>query len=277
MANPPDRPMREHHAEKGADRFAHCRKKVGLRQSAILRPIAAKFRAGHTVPSVRHQRPARPPPIDRLHPTVRAGPDRIWEEQRMRIAIMGAGAVGGYFGARLAATHGAEVHFIARGRHLEAIRRDGLRIESEAAPLHLTDVRATDDPAEVGPVDLVLFAVKLWDTDRAAEACRPLVKPGTVVVTVQNGVTGMDTLCQILGREHVAGGGAPLDAPLARPGGDHPPGNTAPPTLRRAEGGHPHRADPCPRGVRWCRVLRGRSEAPGRAGMGRCALHVAPT
>lgn len=136
----------------------------------------------------------------------------------MRIAIMGAGAVGGYFGARLAATRGAEVHFIARGPHLEAIRSNGLRIESEAAPLHLTDIRATDDPAEVGPVDLVLFAVKLWDTDRAAEACRPLLKPGTVVVTVQNGVTGLDTLCRILGREHVAGGVAHIGATIAAPG-----------------------------------------------------------
>lgn len=141
----------------------------------------------------------------------------------MRIAIMGAGAVGGYFGARLAASgavaNGAmEVHFIARGPHLEAIRSGGLRIESEAAPLHLTDVRATDDPAQVGPVDLVLFAVKLWDTDRAAEACRPLLKPGTVVVSVQNGVTGLDTLCRILGREHVAGGVAHIGATVAAPG-----------------------------------------------------------
>lgn len=136
----------------------------------------------------------------------------------MRIAIMGAGAVGGYFGARLAATRGAEVHFIARGPHLEAIRSNGLRIESEAAPLHLTDIRAAGDPAEVGPVDLVLFAVKLWDTDRAAEACRPLLKPGTVVVTVQNGVTGLDTLCRILGREHVAGGVAHIGATIAAPG-----------------------------------------------------------
>ncbi|MCR6630077.1 MAG: 2-dehydropantoate 2-reductase [Magnetospirillum sp.] len=136
----------------------------------------------------------------------------------MRIAIMGAGAVGGYFGARLAATRGAEVHFIARGPASggHPPRRPAHR--ERGRPLHLTDVRATDDPATIGPVDLVLFAVKLWDTDRAAEACRPLVKPGTVVVTVQNGVTGLDTLCQILGREHVAGGVAHIGATIAAPG-----------------------------------------------------------
>ncbi|WP_448203997.1 ketopantoate reductase family protein [Azospirillum sp. sgz302134] len=144
----------------------------------------------------------------------------------MRIAVMGAGAVGGYFGARIAATGQAagdaagnvEVHFIARGRHLEAIRANGLRIDSHAAPLHLADVRATDDPARVGPVDVVLFAVKLWDTDAAAEACRPLLKADTLVIPFQNGVTSLDTLCRTLGEQHVGGGVAHIAATIAAPG-----------------------------------------------------------
>lgn len=151
----------------------------------------------------------------------------------MRIAVMGAGAVGGYFGARLAAAGtpdngGAEVTFIARGRHLEAIRGHGLRLDSAAAPLTLppagatpvqaTPVRATDDPATIGPVDVVLFAVKLWAVEAAAAACRPLLKPGTVVIALQNGVTTVDTLCRMLGEEHVAGGVAHIGATIDSPG-----------------------------------------------------------
>ena len=136
----------------------------------------------------------------------------------MRIAVMGAGAVGGYFGARIAAAGEAEVHFLARSRHLEAIRTHGLRIDSQSTPLHLHPVNVTDSPAAIGPVDVVLFAVKLWDTDTAAEACRPLLKPGTVVISLQNGVTGIDALCRALGEEHVAGGVAHIGATIAAPG-----------------------------------------------------------
>lgn len=138
----------------------------------------------------------------------------------MRIAVMGAGAVGGYFGARIAAAAAeeAEVLFLARGRHLEAIRAEGLFIESPVGNLRLTDIQATDDPATIGPVDVVLFAVKLWDTEAAAETCRPLLKPGAVVVSLQNGVTSVDTLCRVLGEEHVAGGVAHIAATIAAPG-----------------------------------------------------------
>src|SRR6185369_2833508 len=87
----------------------------------------------------------------------------------MRIAIMAAGAVGGYFGGRLAAA-GHDVAFLARGARRDAIRRDGLKIESALGDLHLNDVNVTDDPRQVGPVDLVLFAVKLWDTEAAGDA-----------------------------------------------------------------------------------------------------------
>lgn len=135
----------------------------------------------------------------------------------MRIAVMGAGAVGGYFGARLAAA-GADVAFLARGRHLAAILNEGLRIDSEAGDLHLQHVRASDEAADIGPVDVVLFTVKLWDTESAAAACRPLVRPGTVVIGLQNGVTGLDVLGRVLGVGHVAGGVAHIGATIAGPG-----------------------------------------------------------
>src|SRR6187549_516850 len=104
----------------------------------------------------------------------------------MRIAVMGSGGLGGYFGARLAAG-GADVHFIARGKHLQAMRSEGLRVEGPE-PLHIAKVRATDDPAEVGVVDLVMFCVKLWDTETALQQILPLVGPGTAIVSFQNGV-----------------------------------------------------------------------------------------
>lgn len=135
----------------------------------------------------------------------------------MRIAIMGAGAVGGYFGARLAAA-GADVAFLARGRHLAAILNDGLRIESESGDLHLRTVQATDRAEDVGPVDIVLFTVKLWDTEEAAAACRPLLHDTTAVIGLQNGVSGLDVLDRTLGAGHVAGGSAHIGATIAAPG-----------------------------------------------------------
>ena len=105
----------------------------------------------------------------------------------MRIAVMAAGALGGYFGARLAAA-GHEVFFIARGPNLEAIKKDGLKVESVHGNLHLSKPNATDDPAEVGPVDTVLFAVKLWDSEKAVVQAFPLLGPHTRVISLQNGV-----------------------------------------------------------------------------------------
>ena len=93
----------------------------------------------------------------------------------MRIAMMGSGGVGGFFGGRLANT-GCDVTFIARGKHLEALRRNGLTIESDAqGNIHVPKVNATEDPATVGPVDYVIVSVKLWDTESAARAIRPMV------------------------------------------------------------------------------------------------------
>jgi 2-dehydropantoate 2-reductase len=135
----------------------------------------------------------------------------------MRVAAMAAGAVGGYFGARLAAA-GHDVSFIARGALLEAIRAKGLKIESPLGDLHLTDAKATSDPREVGPVDVVLFAVKLWDTEKAAEQARPLVGPSTRVITLQNGVDSVERIAPILGADKVVGGSAYIATVMKEPG-----------------------------------------------------------
>jgi 2-dehydropantoate 2-reductase len=135
----------------------------------------------------------------------------------MRMAVMAAGAVGGYFGARMAAA-GHDVAFIARGAHRDAIRRDGLKIESALGDLHLKDVNVADDPKQVGPVDLVLFAVKLWDTESAAAQARPLVGARTRVITLQNGVDSVERLAPILGDEATIGGATYVVTNVARPG-----------------------------------------------------------
>lgn len=124
---------------------------------------------------------------------------------KMRVAIFGAGAVGGYFGARLAQA-GEEVVFIARGEHLRAMRRDGLHVESILGDFRIDPVEATDDPASVGPVDVVLVGVKAWQVPEAAETMRPMVGPETFVVPLQNGVEAPEQLAAILGKEHVLGG-----------------------------------------------------------------------
>jgi 2-dehydropantoate 2-reductase len=135
----------------------------------------------------------------------------------MRIAVMAAGAVGGYFGARLAAA-GHDVVFFARGAHRDAIRRNGLKVESPLGDLHLRDVNVVDDSAGVAPVDLVFFAVKLWDTERAAEQVRPLLKPDTRVITLQNGIDSVERLTPILGDAAVIGGSTYLVTVIGEPG-----------------------------------------------------------
>jgi 2-dehydropantoate 2-reductase len=135
----------------------------------------------------------------------------------MRVTIMGSGAVGGYFGAKLA-QGGADVGFVARGAHLAAMRENGLRIESKLGDIHLTQVRASDDPAALGPADYVLICVKLWDTETAARAVAPIVGPETAVISLQNGVTKDDILRQILGDKAVMGGLCYIGSALAAPG-----------------------------------------------------------
>jgi 2-dehydropantoate 2-reductase len=135
----------------------------------------------------------------------------------MQIAVMGTGGVGGYFGTRLA-LGGCDVSFIARGGHLEAIRQRGLKVESPLGDMHLATPRATDDPADIGAVDLVLFGVKLWDTETAAKAVAPLIGQETAVVSLQNGVRKDDILRDVLGDRAVIGGACYIAAQIAQPG-----------------------------------------------------------
>jgi 2-dehydropantoate 2-reductase len=134
----------------------------------------------------------------------------------MRIAVMGSGGLGGYFGARLA-LGGAEVHFIARGKHLQALRGEGLRVEGPE-PMQLAHVDATDDPRSVGVVDVAMLCVKLWDTEAALEQMRPLVGPQTAIVSFQNGVLKDEAIRAAYGAEHVMGGGGYIAATVDRPG-----------------------------------------------------------
>jgi len=135
----------------------------------------------------------------------------------MKIAIMGSGGVGGYYGARLAAA-GHDVHFIARGEHARVMRERGLRIESGAGNLEIASVHVAEEPRDIGSADLVVVAVKLWDTEPAARAIVPLLAPSTVVVSLQNGVEKDDLIASIVGREHLVGGVTWIIARIAEPG-----------------------------------------------------------
>ena len=135
----------------------------------------------------------------------------------MRIAVIGAGGVGGAFGAALAKA-GADVTFVARGAHLAAMRKDGLRIEGGRGETHLRPTQATDDPSTIGPVDFVLFCVKLWDVESAGVAIKSLVGPATAVIPLQNGIDASERLIPILGAQAVMGGVAQISATIAEPG-----------------------------------------------------------
>ncbi len=135
----------------------------------------------------------------------------------MRIAVFGTGGVGGYFGGRLAVA-GADVTFIARGAHLDALRTRGLRVVSPKGDFHLPRVNATDRPADIGPVDVVCFAVKMYDADAAATTVSPLVGPDTVVIPFQNGVDSVEILSRYLPSKNVAGGVAYITAVITEPG-----------------------------------------------------------
>jgi 2-dehydropantoate 2-reductase len=135
----------------------------------------------------------------------------------MRIAVMGTGGVGGYFGARLA-QGGCEVGFIARGAHLTAMHEQGLTLRSRLGDIHLASVLATDDPASLGPVDFVIIAVKLWDTEAAARAVAPIMGPGTAILSLQNGVVKDDILRRVLGDGPVIGGTCYIAAAIEEPG-----------------------------------------------------------
>jgi len=135
----------------------------------------------------------------------------------MRIAVIGAGGVGGGFGAALAKA-GADVTFVARGKHLDAMRTRGLLVKGGRGETHVVPTRATDDPESIGKVDVVLFCVKLWDVESAGTKIKPLIGPQTAVIPLQNGIDAADRLIPILGREAVMGGVAQISASITEPG-----------------------------------------------------------
>ncbi len=135
----------------------------------------------------------------------------------LRIIIVGAGGVGGSFGARLA-RGGCDVAFVARGAQLAALREHGLRVESDLGDIYLPQVRASDDAAALGPADVVLICVKLWDTEMATRAVQSIVGPETAVISLQNGVRKEEVLRQILGDCAVLGGVSYVAAKILRPG-----------------------------------------------------------
>jgi 2-dehydropantoate 2-reductase len=135
----------------------------------------------------------------------------------MRVTVMGSGGTGGYFGGLLARS-GEDVTFIARGAHLAAIRKNGLTVRSRLVGDFTVPARATDDPAQSGPVDLVLFCVKAYDTESAAERLRPAVGPDTVILPVQNGIDSAERIGRIVGAGRVMGGLAGVSSVVAAPG-----------------------------------------------------------
>ena len=135
----------------------------------------------------------------------------------LRVAVIGAGGVGGYLGSRLAAG-GADVSYVARGQHLAALRERGLTIVAADGTSTTAPVHATDDPADIGPVDLVVFTVKSYDTESAARTLPPLIGQGTAVVSLQNGIDNEAKIAAFVGTEHVLGGAAYILASIQAPG-----------------------------------------------------------
>jgi 2-dehydropantoate 2-reductase len=135
----------------------------------------------------------------------------------MRVAVIGAGGVGGGYGMALAKA-GADVTFVARGAHLAAMKSAGLKVVGGRGDFHLVPTRATDSPAEIGKVDIVLFCVKLWDLDSAGSLIKPLIGSHTAVIPLQNGIDAPERLVAILGPEAVMGGVAQLSASITAPG-----------------------------------------------------------
>lgn len=135
----------------------------------------------------------------------------------MRIAIFGAGSVGGYFGGRLSQA-GEDVVFIARGEHLSAMQEHGLRVKSINGDFVVQPIHATDDPSKIGKVDMILVGVKAWQVTEAAEAMRPMIGPETFVLPLQNGLEAPAQLSEILGDQRVLGGLCGLFCYVAGPG-----------------------------------------------------------
>jgi 2-dehydropantoate 2-reductase len=134
----------------------------------------------------------------------------------VKVAVFGTGGVGGYFGGRLAQA-GAEVHLIARGAHLEALRSHGLRVTSSKGDFQV-DLPATDEPSQIGPCDYVLFSVKSFDTDDSSQHLPALMGGETAVISFQNGVDNEERIARVVGRQHVVGGAAYIFSGIVEPG-----------------------------------------------------------
>ena len=165
----------------------------------------------------------------------------------MKIAIYGAGGLGGYFGGRLAEA-GADVHLIGRGDHLDALRNDGLRVESVHGDFEI-DVPATDDPTDIGPCDYVLFTVKSFDTEAAAREIHPLLHADTAVISLQNGVDNERVLAAEIGEEHVLGGVSRIYSTISEPGTIEHTGGATTITFGELDGSRSDRAE---RFLEWC-------------------------
>lgn len=135
----------------------------------------------------------------------------------MKIAIMGTGGVGGYYGGLLSQA-GQDVTFIARGAHLQAIQEKGLIVKSVHGDFHVFPAKATDKPAEVGPVDVIVFITKTYQTDEAAQLIKPMIGKDTTVISLQNGVDAADRIGAVIGMEHMLGGATWLSAAIEAPG-----------------------------------------------------------
>jgi 2-dehydropantoate 2-reductase len=135
----------------------------------------------------------------------------------MRILIMGTGGVGAYYGGLLA-KEGHDVTFVARGAHLQAIRQNGLQVNSIHGDFTIFPAQVTDSPATVGPVDFILFCVKTYHTEEAAQAIRPVVGPQTTVLSLQNGIDAAERIGAVIGMEHLIGGATWIASNIAAPG-----------------------------------------------------------
>jgi 2-dehydropantoate 2-reductase len=135
----------------------------------------------------------------------------------MKIAVVGTGGVGGYYGGLLA-QQGHDVSFIARGAHLEAIRGNGLQVKSLHGDFVVSPAKATDVPSEIGLVDLVLFCVKTYHTDEAARAIKPIIGAETTVVSLQNGIDAAERIGAVVGMEHMVGGATWISSAVEAPG-----------------------------------------------------------
>ncbi len=193
----------------------------------------------------------------------------------MRIAVIGAGAVGGYFGGRLAEA-GEEVVFIARGGHLRALRDSGLRVDSIAGDFAVRPAQASDDPSKVGPVDAVLVGVKAWQVPEAAEVMRPLIGPKTLVVPLQNGVEASAQLAAVLGAEHVLGGLCRIISYIVTPGHIRHAGIDPYVAFGELNGQHSERATPLRDAFSRAKGVTAEIPADIRAAIWRKFLLIAP-